>query len=204
MWSPGSSNARRVRLFHSALFIALHAACAHQPESRRAVAIMPGERLGTATEAETLRRAAEQAIEDMETYAPCSAEDVGTALVGWSGTCGESCLAAVGRAVDADAVLALTLGGFGQTRVIRSQVLDVSSGIVVHDSEETVVGDAAALEDHAVNLARRLFPSPEPPWYRRGWFIWTSAALVVAAGVVAVVLSAETPDPRVVHVGDIE
>ncbi|MBN2358498.1 MAG: hypothetical protein JXR83_03535 [Deltaproteobacteria bacterium] len=119
-----------------------------------------------------------------------------------------SCLGEVGREAGADLVLAVTMAGLGSTKIVRARLVRSAGGVVLQDLQETVEGDAQALEAFAGRLALRLFPEAARPWYGAWWF-WTAlggAALIATgatAAVIWVVVQQAAANENLVHLGEL-
>jgi hypothetical protein len=180
--------------------------CAHAPAvEARAVAIAPVDVIGVpAGEGEALRSAVEAQLAETSVHRALERSRLGPLDPG-EPACREApaCLAAEGRRLSADLVLSMTVAGLGPTRLVRSRLIDTADGLLLQDLQETLTGGPQALDPYARSLAGRLFPEPEPPWYRR-WWVWTAAgALAAGAGTAAVLLTGGDGDADVIHLGDL-
>jgi len=183
--------------------------CAHSPAATpRVVALMPVDVVGLPPESgSSLHQALERELRASGGARLASPGEVAGALErapAGAKQClaSEPCLIDVGRAVEANTVLALTLAGLGATRLVRSRLLEVSQGLVLQDLQETVVDEPGALDKYAGNLSSRLFPDPQRnrAWYRQ-WWVWTGAGVAVAGVISVIAISQKPREPGVVHLG---
>ena len=116
----------------------------------------------------------------------------------------EACLALLGLKANADLVLAVNLAVLGDAGVIRGRVIDTKEHLVLQELQETVGGDRDQILDGSRQLARRLLPASDTPWYGR-WWVWAAGALVVGAAVgAAVILAREDQRPSgAIRLGDL-
>jgi hypothetical protein len=170
----------------------------------RRVVLLPTDALGVdAADALMLDRALTDALRQRPDLALAEAEPVAEPAPAPECFDDDQCLADLGRTAAVDRVLALRLAGLGDTHVVRARLLDATTGLLVQDLQETVVGERDALAALAPRLLQRLFVPPLRPWYRQ-WWVWTAAAAVVAGTVTTVaVVAARGDDEDAVHLGDL-
>jgi len=189
------------------------AGCAHQPAPGAArVALLPVDAVGVpAQEGARLGRAIHHALRRSPTARLSSEEALQRTLQRRKislPACLEAdpCLVDVGQDLAVDLVLAVTMAGLGDMRLIRSRLFKVDQGIMLKEVQQTSGSAPEQLEGAAARLTRRLFPPrPGRPWYRR-WWVWTAAAAVVGAtvGITVLATTKEAPhEPGVIRLGDL-
>ena len=184
------------------------AGCAHAsaPAKPRTVAIAPVDAMGIAPEeAEALRSAVERQLATATAHHAVEREKL-TPLASGDAKCRESeaCLAEAGKRIPADLVLSLTVAGLGPTRLVRSRLIGTDTGLVLQDLQETLTSGSESLDPYARSLTHRLFPEPDPPWYRK-WWVWTIVGVVAAGagGTTAAVIATRGGGQVFVHVGNL-
>lgn len=183
--------------------------CAHRGGGGRVVvAVMPVETMGVpAAEGASLHRALLRELALSASARPTGAAELQQAAAREPCRDSDECLARLGRRVAASLVLASTLAGLGDMRLVRARLLRSSDALVVQDLQETIPGAGGALDQRAGDLVKRMFPeSGGRAWYRR-WYVWAVVAGVVGATVGVTVWAAtrggEPRDPNLHHLGDL-
>lgn len=164
------------------------------------------------SEGTALRRELRREVQRRQNAQPSASKRVDRALAkkgDGPGSCGDSasCLARVGREVPADLVLASTLAGLGEMRLVRTRLVRSKDGLMLHDFQETVQRGPESLNHYAAELTRRLFPDRlQQRWYKK-WWIWSAIAAAVGASVGVTwwlaTRNGQEPDPNVVRLGDL-
>jgi len=167
------------------LCVALLPAIAH---ARPRIAILPVDTIGVpASRGERLRAALAGALEEAGVAEVVPHAEIDAALPAEPkarSACLEdaSCLEALARRVNAELALTVTLGGMGDTHLVRLRMHDVERGVAAREVRETVIGSERTLMDQARGLAVRMMRDPERPWYAR-WWAWAAIGVGVAASV---------------------
>ncbi|OGQ91130.1 MAG: hypothetical protein A2289_01005 [Deltaproteobacteria bacterium RIFOXYA12_FULL_58_15] len=171
------------------------------------LAIVPSTTLGIAeTEAAAFDDALRAELATAGHIGIVAQPEVIRALPGDVNQCNQSdeCLINVGRKVNADSALSVTVAGLDDVRLVRVRLFDVTDGVIVQDLQETVSADDLVLKQYAGDLRQRLFPSSVAPWHKK-WWVWTTAVVVIGASVGLTWWAVEQPraDDRAVHLGDL-
>ena len=189
----------------------LLSACAHSAGGpTRLVAVMPVEVLGLPGDSGTAFR---EAVETeattqggVELVAPATVASATAELAPDLSSCisTDSCVSSIGTRAGAKEVLTLSIAGLGDTYLIRSRLLEAKSGLVLHDFQETVMGDREAVRANVRQLVSRIFPAQGlSPWYRR-WWVWAGGTVLLGAAAATVLALRDGGGAGyVVHVGEL-